>query len=206
MRLRVQPRDPSFLDAAASVGGQLVEATNLLASVLGADESLRQDLGQRMVELQVEATETGHGALAGVGRSWVTSLDRDDSYRLIAAVVDVLDVLQSTADLVIVLRAEVSHGLAADLVEVVQRQSELCEHALRQLRRPSGGPERWTTSRRLARQAATLGNRMLALNLETSRDVGDLRRREEIRLALLRCSDTLTRLARTIDAIVIKEH
>ena len=205
MRLRLTPQDNSFFELFATTGTILVEATTLLAEVLGADQPGREAIAKRMEEVEHSGDEATHAVLRRLNSSFVTPFDREDIYTLASRLDDCLDLMQEAVDLMVLYRVGTLPDAVADLVQVIARQAELTAEAMPQLRSLADLTDYWVEINRLENQADQIYRRLLATLFSGEYDAIEIMKHKEIVETLEGAADAFEHVAHTVETIAVKE-
>ena len=99
-----------------------------------ASESDHKDLAELMRQAEHECDETTHAIIRRVNTTFITPFDREDIYRLTAALDDVVDAIEEAANRIVLYRLnELPPGVSAQ-VEVLCRAAEVTAEAMPRLR------------------------------------------------------------------------
>lgn len=205
MRLRLTPQDNSFYELFAATGRILVEATTVLAEVLGSDQTRREELAQRMEEIEHAGDESAHAVMRRLNSSFVTPFDREDIYQLASRLDDCLDLMQAAVDLMVLYRVGTLPDAVSELVQVLTRQAELTAEAMPRLRSLSDLADYWVEINRLENQADSVYRRLLVKLFDGEYDAIEIMKHKEIIETLEEAADAFEHVAHTVETIAVKE-
>lgn len=205
MRVRLTPQDDSFFDLFAGTGRILVEATTVLTEVLGSDQARREELAQRMEEIEHRGDEAAHAVVRRLGSSFVTPFDREDIHQLTSRLDDCLDLMQAAVDLMVIYRVGAMPDAVGDVVAVLTRQAELTAEAMPRLRSLRDLTDYWVEINRLENQADAIHRRLLAHLFGGEYDAIAIMKHKEIIETLESVADAFEHVAHTVETIAIKE-
>ncbi|NIZ89621.1 DUF47 domain-containing protein [Kineococcus rubinsiae] len=205
MRLRLTPQDNSFYELFAATGRILVEATTVLAEVLGSDQTRREQLALRMEEIEHAGDESAHAVMRRLNSSFVTPFDREDIYQLASRLDDCLDLMQAAVDLMVLYRVGTLPEAVAELVQVLARQAELTAEAMPRLRSLSDLADYWVEINRLENQADQVHRRLLVKLFDGGYDAIEIMKHKEIIETLEEAADAFEHVAHTVETIAVKE-
>jgi len=203
--LRLTPQDNSFYELFAATGGILVEATTVLAEVLGSDQARREELAQRMEEIEHAGDESAHAVMRRLNSSFVTPFDREDIYQLASRLDDCLDLMQAAVDLMVLYRVGTLPDAVAELVQVLTRQAELTAEAMPRLRSLADLADYWVEINRLENQADAVHRRLLVKLFDGEYDAIEIMKHKEIIETLEEAADAFEHVAHTVETIAVKE-
>lgn len=207
MRFRPIARDGAFFDLYAKAAAELVVATGHLARMLGADLPTRKDLATRLGESERAADDAAHEIQRHLARTFVTPFDRDDMYRLAAAIDDCVDLVEKAGHLVVATRVGALPPEVSDQVAALERSAELTVAVVGHLRSRSTERlrEYWVEINRLENQADAAYRLLVAQIFERENDPVRIIRLKTVVDALEACADAFEVLAATVETIALRE-
>jgi predicted phosphate transport protein (TIGR00153 family) len=130
---RLMPREGQFFDLFNRHAQFIVEGSGALCELLRSYESLpnRESEIARIQTIEQSADKITHETVALLHRTFVTPLDRDDIHRLISRMDDVLDLIQDTAEALLLYDIQRLTPEAIELTGFVQRCCERVHAAVR---------------------------------------------------------------------------
>ncbi|HZD71465.1 MAG TPA: DUF47 family protein [Actinomycetes bacterium] len=210
MRLRIFPRDESFYELFEASGDNLAEAARLLLDMVEdfVDPEMK---AKRLTDCEHEGDRLTHAILSRLNSTFVTPFDREDIYALAGNLDDVVDSLESAADMLVL------HRITEPIETVVQQARLIHEAAtetargLRHLRKLDQEPLRsyWIRINELENQGDRLYRHARAELYSFNTDAAEHPARyllmwkdivDEIEQAL----DELEHVAHTVESIVLK--
>jgi predicted phosphate transport protein (TIGR00153 family) len=207
--LRFKPVDNTFYTLLTESATRLVEGAAILAELLG-DSADRNDIADRMRDAEHEADETTHEIAKRVNSTFVTPFDREDIYRLTAALDDVVDAIEEAANRIVLYRlAELPPGVSAQ-VDVLCRAAEVTAEAMPQLS-DVGKLDGFTSEVNALEDEADAIHHDLLGTLLAPR--GDLAPVDVLRIITLKevvdtledAADAFETVANTVESIAVKE-
>src|SRR5262245_36434847 len=122
-RLGLLPRDEQFFDLFERNGKNLVEGGKTLLQAMENPEAL--DLqATHMVEVEHWADEVTHQVMAGLNRTFVTPLDREDIAGLAHALDDVVDFMEAALTRMQLFNLREPSRLAQQFAQIILQQAE----------------------------------------------------------------------------------
>ena len=100
MAFRLTPRDSAFYNMFADAGRNVAAAADLLAGLMDPN-AVRATIAKDLRECEHVGDTATHRILRQLNTSFVTPFDREDIYRLAAALDDVVDAMEAAADFVV---------------------------------------------------------------------------------------------------------
>jgi hypothetical protein len=127
--VRLVPREAKFFSMFAEMSGNLLDGAKLLRAILGDFQNVEVRV-QQLKEIEHRGDEITHAILTKLNQTFITPFDREDIHRLAASMDDVLDFLYAAGERLVMYKVTSAPGAAADLADLVIRQSEQISRAL----------------------------------------------------------------------------
>ncbi|CEA07084.1 hypothetical protein BN1051_00397 [Arthrobacter saudimassiliensis] len=153
MKLRLFPQDTAGLDLLSRTAGQLLDGTAVLAEMLGADPDGFDRLVEDMHRIEAEATDLHFALMTQMRTSFINPLPREDLYELSLLLLTAVERLDGAAEIIGLYRPAKLSRRAAEVLEVINRQSELTVAAMRRLASLQDLEEYWIEMLRLTKRA-----------------------------------------------------
>ena len=205
MGFRLTPQDTSFFSLFATSAGLLVDATRELTKFLEVEPSARQGIADRLRDLEHDADEATHAIMKQVNATFVTPFDREDIHGLAASLDDCMDLIEETADLIVLYRlGDLPDGLA-DQFEILARMAEVTAEAMPRLRSLKDLSSYWIEINRLENQADALHRKMVAYQFNNVTDAVYLVKVKDIIDGFEDAADAFEKVAHLIEGIAVKE-
>jgi uncharacterized protein len=202
--LRLRPADTTFYDLFTRSAEHLVEGASLLAEMLG-DGNDQSATAKRMRDAEHQADETTHDIVRRVNKTFVTPFDREDIYRLAAALDDVMDHMEEAVDLVLLYDIEVLPSDLAEMVEVLQESARITAEAMPRLRTMSDLEDYWIELNRLENTADKTYRRIVAKLFGGSYETLEVMKLKGVVDALEAAEDAFETVANIVEQIAVKE-
>jgi predicted phosphate transport protein (TIGR00153 family) len=202
---RLTPQDTSFFSLFATSAGLLVEATRELTRFLEVEPSARQAVADRLRDLEHEADEATHELINKVNSSFITPFDREDIHDLAARLDDCMDLIEETADLIVLYRIGELPAGVADQFEILARMAEVTAEAMPRLRSLKDLSGYWIEINRLENQADSLHRKMLAELFNNATDAVHIIKLKGIIDGFEDAADSFEKVAHTVESIAVKE-
>jgi predicted phosphate transport protein (TIGR00153 family) len=205
VRLRFTPQDTSFYDLFAQTASLLVEASDLLAELLGADREGREKLAQRLRDAEHRADESTHELLRRLNTTFITPFDRQDIYSLASGLDDCMDFMEEAGDLIVLYKIEDLPAGVADQVEALQRCAERTADAMPRLRSMKNLSDYWVEINRVENEADRAYRRVLAELFDGATDAVYVLKVREVVGVLEAAADAFEKVANTVEQIAVKD-
>ena len=205
LRLRLTPEDTSFFDLFAASAAHLVTGAELLAELLGAGPSAREEINNRLRDAEHDADDATHEIMRRLNSTFVTPFDRQDIYALASGLDDCMDYMEAAGDLVVLYKIDELPAGVSDQVQVLQRQAELTAEAMPRLRSMKDLSDYWVEINRLENQADRTYRQLLAEMFAGATDAVALMKVKEVVEELEAAADAFETVAHTVETIALKE-
>jgi predicted phosphate transport protein (TIGR00153 family) len=134
MAFRLRPVEHGFYPLFTRAGENILAATHSLALVVAAEPAARAGLAKQVKDAELAGDGLTREILVKLNSTFVTPFDREDIYRLTAALDDVVDAIEEAANRIVLYRlGELPAGVSAQ-VEVLCRAAEVTAEAMPRLR------------------------------------------------------------------------
>ncbi|MDE0776562.1 DUF47 family protein [Nocardioides sp.] len=205
MGLRFKPVDAAFYDLFSEAAQHLVIGSGLLAEMLAAEGSAKEDVAKRMRAAEHDADETTHGIVRRVNTTFITPFDREDIYALASALDDVMDEMDEAVDLILLYEVETLPAALSQQVEVLARCAELTADAMPNLRSMQSLEEYWIEVNRLENTGDRNHRQILAHLFSGEYKTMEVLKLKDIVEALESAIDAFEKVANIVEQIAVKE-
>jgi hypothetical protein len=124
VRLRLKPQERGFYPLFTAVGQNIESAVDLLVTLVPAAFDDRPALAKQVKEAEIRGDDLTREILSKLNATFVTPFDREDIYRLVSYLDNVVDAVEEAADRIVLYRLDV-------LPDGVVTQSEILCRAAR---------------------------------------------------------------------------
>ncbi|MBU1800919.1 DUF47 family protein [Nocardioides sp.] len=205
MGLRFKPVDAAFYDLFTEAAQHLVVGSGLLAEMLAAEGSAKEDVAKRMRAAEHDADETTHGIVRRVNTTFITPFDREDIYALASGLDDVMDEMDEAVDLILLYEVETLPAALSQQVEVLARCAELTAAAMPNLRSMKSLDEYWIEVNRLENTGDRNHRQILAQLFSGEYKTMEVLKLKDIVEALESAIDAFEKVANIVEQIAVKE-
>jgi uncharacterized protein len=182
----------------------LVAATDLLGSFV-LDGAPREELADRLRELERAGDQAAHAIFKQVNSSFVTPFDREDIYSLASDLDDVMDHIEAAADLVVLTGLGDLPSEMAKQVELLQRCARATADAMPGLRTMKGLEDYWIEVNRLENEADRLYRRLVSRLYSGEFKALEVLKLKEVADELEEAADAFEHVANVVETITVKE-
>lgn len=204
MRVRLTPQDPVFYELFAAAAENLEEATATFAELLPSGADHRAVAG-RIRELEHTGDEITHSVIRRLNSTLVPPFDRDDVYRLVGCLDDVLDFVEEAADLILLYGVESLPEQLQEMIRLLAEAGQLTARGLARLRSRRGLEEYWIGLAELEKRADLAYRQFISLLFSSGRDALTVMKLKEVGAAMESAADAFGHVANTVETIAVKE-
>ncbi len=204
MKFRIKPTDESFYDLFAKSARHLVEGARLLGEMVEENADRAAKAGE-MKEAEHRCDEVTHDTIRRVNSTFVTPFDREDIYRLAAALDDVMDDMEAAADYIYLYRIEELPPGVVEQVDVLRQAADLTAEAMPRLRIMRDLEEYWIEINRLENLGDQLYRKSLARLFSGEYDPLTVMRFKDVVEQLEAAIDAFETVANIVEQIAVKE-
>jgi predicted phosphate transport protein (TIGR00153 family) len=201
------PRDASFFDDFEEQGKKTVEGCRAFLTLI--EDAARADVHARSVKEIEEACDAiTHRVVAKLHKTFITPLDRNDIYRLMTKMDDIMDYVEAAAERMSLYDIRTSTKEVGDLTRVLVASAERVLEAvsgLRDLKHPQVILEKCIEINRLENEADALLRGTLAKLFREDKDAISIIKWKEIYELLETATDRCEDVANIIEGVVL-EH
>jgi uncharacterized protein len=205
--MRLLPRETSFFDYFEQQGQKTVEGCRaFLALVEDPADVMARARQIKVIEEQCDSIT--HRVVESLHRVFITPLDRNDIYRLITKMDDIMDHVEAAAERLALYEIRTMTKEAGDLARVLVTSSERVLEAisgLRNLKNPQVILEKCVEINRLENEADALLRGTLARLFKEEKDAVTIIKWKEIYELLETATDRCEDVANIIEGVVL-EH
>jgi predicted phosphate transport protein (TIGR00153 family) len=201
--VRLIPREVKFFSMFAEMSANLIEGARLLRAILGDFQNVEVRVQQLKV-LEHRGDEITHAILTKVNQTFITPFDREDIHRLASTMDDVMDFLNAAGERLVMYKITSAPPAAADLADLVIRQSEQIAKAVSLLEKHNHVMDYCVEINRLENEADRVAREALARLFETEKDPIALIKIKELYEVLERASDKAEDVANVLESVVLK--
>jgi len=201
--IRLIPRDEKYFELFNQMTQQLQDGSALLKKLF-SDFELREDYAHQVKLAEHQCDELTHTIVRKLNQSFITPIDREDIYALAGALDDVLDLIDSAANTVIVFNIEAPTDYARQLTEVILRSTQELGKAVAELGRNSNALKHCIEIHSLENEADVVYRQALGQLFAQPTDPFYLIKWKDLYSMLEKCVDRCEDAANVVESIVLK--
>ncbi|MSP62572.1 MAG: DUF47 domain-containing protein [Myxococcales bacterium] len=203
---KLLPRETSFFDFFDQHAAITVEGTKefLSMATTGANVVAK---ARRIKEIEHEADTITHHCIEALRKTFITPLERDDIYRLITRMDDIMDFVEAAAERIALYKLKEMTPEVKDLADVLVRATEEVEKAVRGLRELKNTDQVRKTCRdinRLENEADSILRNAVARLFDEEQDTKLIIKWKEIYESLESATDRCEDVANIIEGVILE--
>lgn len=121
--VRLLPREEKFFDYFDSASETMIRGIRLLKEMMW-DLSNAAERARQIKDVEHEADHITHETVSSLHKTFITPIDRESIYALITKMDDVLDLIDSTSERVLLYKIKTSTPESMALIEVLEKAVE----------------------------------------------------------------------------------
>jgi predicted phosphate transport protein (TIGR00153 family) len=121
--VRLLPREEKFFDYFDSASETMIRGIRLLKEMM-RDLSNPAERARQIKDVEHEADHITHETVSSLHKTFITPIDRESIYALITRMDDVLDLIDSTSERVLLYKIKTSTPESMALIEVLEKAVE----------------------------------------------------------------------------------
>ena len=197
------PRKVAFFDMFSEAAQNMVVGGRLLKEMMEG----YQDIDQKAREIKrVESAGDAitHTIFRNLNQTFITPIDREDIYALASCIDDVLDMIEATADRLVVFKIEKPTQEAIKLADIIYRSAEELGRGIAQLGKVTDLNATLVTVNSLENEADRITRDAIARLFESERDAIVVIKWKEIYESLEQTTDRCEDVANVLEQILLK--
>jgi len=204
--MRLLPHDTSFFTLFEQQGKKTVEGCRAFLAMVETPGD-HEAQAERVKQIEHECDEITHAVVEGLHKTFITPIDRNDIYRLITKMDDIMDLVEAAADRLSLYNL---HTMTKDAVDLARCLLTSSEHVLgavtgiRDLQKPNGIQQHCIEINRLENVADKLLRSALARLFRDEKDPITIIKWKEIYEALESATDRCEDVANIIEGVVLE--
>jgi predicted phosphate transport protein (TIGR00153 family) len=202
--LRITPRDSAFFTLFTEAGRNVADAADVLVQLLDPAAD-RAAVAAAMRELEHAGDTITHNVYRQLNQSFVTPFDREDIYRLAAALDDVVDAMEEATDFLVVADVGPLPDLMLDQIRLVRLAAHETAQAMPRLRSMKELEPYWIEVNRLENEADSAQRKLLSLLFSGRYKTMLVLKLREVSDLLEEAADALEHVANAVENIALKE-
>lgn len=204
MAFRLTPRDNAFYGMFSEAGHNVAVCGDILAQLVDPNAN-REAIAKELRDREHVGDQVTHRIMRQLNTSFVAPFDRDDIYRLASALDDVVDVIEATADFIVLADVGTLPTLMQEQITLVARATHESADAMGRLSTLQDLEPYWIEANRLENEADRVYRKLLSRLFSGEYDALTMVKLREVADGLEEAADTLEKVAHAVETIAVKE-
>jgi predicted phosphate transport protein (TIGR00153 family) len=200
---RLIPREQKFFDLFEESGRNLERAAQALKDLMEAGGNFVEG-AERIKALESEGDRLTHEAIRRLNQTFITPIDREDIYALVAAMDDVLDLIEAAAARLALYEITAIPAAANTLVRLILRSAQQIVAGLPRLRRMEDVMPFCVELNRLENEADQVLREAIAALFSQRADPIEIIKWKEIYETLESATDKCEDVANILEGVLLK--
>ena len=204
MAFSLTPRDSAFYAMFTEAGQNVAASADVLSGLLDPNAN-RESIAKQLREREHAGDSVTHRIMRQLNTSFVTPFDREDIYRLAAALDDVVDAMEAAADFVVLADVGKLPALMADQINLLVTSAHETADAMARLKTLRDLEPYWIEVNRLENEADRVYRKLLSKLFSGDYDALTMVKLREVADGLEEAADALEHVANAVETIAVKE-
>jgi predicted phosphate transport protein (TIGR00153 family) len=204
VRLSLVPKDHDFFRMFSEQAANLDAAAQLLVKFMNDGD--RQSIAAAILEHEHVGDKIVHDIVRRLNKSFITPIDREDIYDLVATADEVLDSIEEVTGKVFIYRVTEITSFARRQAEVIAKATPILRACMDNLEKPKGLDERIIAVNSLENDGDRIEREALASLFEGGTECTDIIKWKDIYETLECAIDECEHVANVIESIVLKHN
>jgi uncharacterized protein len=204
---RLLPRETSFFDFFERHAAMTVQGAQEFLSLASTGANVLAK-AKRIKEIEHECDTITHHCVEALHKTFITPIERDDIYRLISRMDDIMDYVEAASERIALYKLTQMTADVRDLADVLLRATQELEQTLKLLRNMENAEEisrKCIDINRLENESDTILRSAVARLFEEEQDTKQIIKWKEIYENLENATDRCEDVANIIEGVVL-EH
>jgi predicted phosphate transport protein (TIGR00153 family) len=204
VRLSLVPKDHDYFRMFSEQAANLDAAAQLLLKFMNDGD--RQSIAAAILEHEHVGDKIVHDIVRRLNKSFITPIDREDIYDLVATADEILDSIEEVTGKVLIYRVEEITSYARRQAEVIAKATPILRECMDNLEKPKGLDERIIAVNSLENDGDRIEREALASLFEGDTKCTDIIKWKDIYETLESAIDECEHVANVIESIVLKHN
>jgi uncharacterized protein len=197
------PRKVAFFDMFSEAAENMVVGSRLLKEMMEGYQDIEQK-AREIKRVESAGDAITHTIFRNLNQTFITPIDREDIYALTSGIDDVLDMIEATADRLVVFKIEKPTQEAIKLADIIYRSAEELGRGIAQLGKVTDLNATFVTVNSLENEADRITRDAIARLFESERDAIVVIKWKEIYESLEQTTDRCEDVANVLEQILLK--
>ena len=205
MRLSLIPKEHDYFGLFSDLAANLDEAAQLLVRFM-EDYGQAKSIGAAILEHEHVGDKILHDIVKRLNRSFITPIDREDIYDLVATMDEVLDNIEQATDAMVLYRVEAPTEYAVRQARVIAEAAAVLHQLINDLEKQTDLMERVISINSLENEGDRIAREAIAALFDDDIDAKEVIKWKDIYEVLESAIDECEHVANVIESIVLKNH
>ena len=197
------PRKLAFFDMFHEAAQNMVVGSRLLKQMMDGYRDI-DEKAREIKRVESAGDAITHKIFRSLNQTFITPIDREDIYALASCIDDVLDLVEATADQMVVFKIEKPTQEAVKLADIIYRSAEELGQGIAQLGKVTDLNATFVTVNSLENEADRITRDAIARLFENERDAITIIKWKEIYESLEETTDRCEDVANVLERIMLK--
>ena len=204
MKLSLVPKEHDYFRLFSELAANLDAAAQLLVKFMNDGD--RASIAAAILEHEHVGDKIVHDIVRRLNKSFITPIDREDIYDLVATADEVLDSIEEAVGLVTIYRVGEITSFARRQAEVIAKATPILRECMDNLEKPKGLDERIIAINSLENDGDRIEREAIASLFEGDTKCTDIIKWKDIYETLESAIDECEHVANVIESIVLKHN
>jgi predicted phosphate transport protein (TIGR00153 family) len=204
VKLSLVPKDHDYFRLFSEQAANLDAAAQLLLRFMNDGD--RASIAAAILEHEHVGDKIVHDIVRRLNKSFITPIDREDIYDLVATADEVLDSIEEAAGKILIYRVDEITSYARRQAEVIAKATPVLRECMDNLEKPKGLDERIIAVNSLENDGDRIEREALASLFEGETTCTDIIKWKDIYETLESAIDECEHVANVIESIVLKHN
>ncbi len=204
MKLSLVPKEQDYFRLFSELAANLDAAAQLLVRFMNDGD--REHLAAAILEHEHVGDKIVHDIVRRLNKSFITPIDREDIYDLVATADEVLDNIEEAVGLVLIYRVEEITVYAKQQADVIAKATPILRECMDALAKPKGLDEKVIAVNSLENDGDRIERQAIASLFEGDTKCTDIIKWKDIYETLEAAIDECEHVANVIESIVLKHN
>jgi predicted phosphate transport protein (TIGR00153 family) len=201
---RLTPKDRAFYGMFTEAGQNIADCADILAGLLDPNAN-REAIAKQLREREHLGDSVTHRIMRQLNTSFVTPFDREDIYRLAAALDDVVDAMEAAADFIVLADVGKLPALMSEQITLLAKSAHETADAMSRLETLRDLEPYWIEVNRLENEADRVYRKLLSRLFSGDYDALTMVKLREVADGFEEAADALEHVAHAVETIAVKE-
>jgi uncharacterized protein len=204
VRLSLVPKEQDYFRMFSELAANLDAAAQLLVKFMNDGD--REHIAAAILEHEHVGDKIVHDIVRRLNKSFITPIDREDIYDLVATADEVLDSIEEAVGLVLIYRVDEITSYARQQAEVIAKATPILRECMDGLAKPKGLDEKVIAVNSLENDGDRIERQAIASLFDGNTSCTDIIKWKDIYETLESAIDECEHVANVIESIVLKHN